>query len=373
MADPDWPITGSTGGGQVLQLRCRSVPDPDGHDPSLLLKGDWIVVEISDGRARGRGEASHSGNDAECIKTVRRLFSKHIRRMDPTMHAIQELELGPFASTASFVQATAVSALNQALYELVAKQHGVPVWKLFADEVARERIAAYATLNRAVRGRTREDYEDAVRHALSQGFRAVKCAPFEGVTKHGSQLDQSRHGLSVLRHLRDRFPELSLRVDFHERFQLAAFLAILPELEPLSLHWLEAPIPLGEGYRELRQVCHTKVALGELRFGVEGFRDIVEQRWADVVMPDVKHVGGVGPLIRLARYCEGQTGVSPHNPSGPIATLASAHVCAAQHNVGALELPLITNPGRAYYSDWLSDGFLRLPCGSGWGSEAEIP
>jgi len=288
--------------------------------------------------------------------------------MDPTIRAIEELELGPLASTASFVQATAVSALNQALYELVARRNGIPVWKLFADEKSRDRIAAYATVNRAVRGRTRKDYEDAVRHALSQGFRAVKCAPFEGVTRDGNQLDQSRHGLSVLRHLRDRFPELSIRVDFHERFQLAAFLRILPELEPLSLHWLEAPMSLGENYYELRQVCNTKVALGELRFGVEGFRDIVEQRWADVIMPDVKHVGGVGPLIRLARCYEGRVGVSPHNPSGPIAALASAHVCAAQHNVGALELPLITDPGRAYYSEWLTDGFLRLPPGRGWGA-----
>lgn len=352
----------------MLQLRCRCVPDPDGHNPNLQLQGDWIIVEISDSRNTGRGEASHSGDDAECIKTVHRLFSEHVYHMDPTTCALRELEQGPLGSTASLVEATAVSSLNQALHELVAKRNGIPVWKLFAEEKGRDRIDTYATLNRALTGRTPKDYEDTVRHALRQGFHAVKCAPFEGVTRDGDQVEQSRQGLSVLRHLRDRFPELSMRVDFHERFQLTAFLGILPELESLSLHWLEAPILPSEDYHELRRVCHGKIALGELCFGVEGFRDIVEQRWADVIMPDVKHVGGVGPLIRLARCYEGRIGVSPHNPSGPIAALASAHVCAAQHNVGALELPLITDPGRAYYSEWLTDGFLRLPAGRGWGT-----
>lgn len=356
----------------MLQLTCRNVPDPDGHHTHLLLQGDWIIVEISDGRFTGRGEVSHSGNDAECIKTVHRLFSKHIQRMDPTTRAIRKLERGPFASTTGFVVATAMSGLNQALYELVAKRNSVPVWELFTDERSRELITTYATLNRALIDRAPKAYEDAVRLALGQGFRAVKCAPFERVMRHGNQLEQSRQGLSVLKFLRKRFPDLSIRVDFHERFQLATFLRILPELEPLFLHWLEAPLPVGEDYHELRAVCNTTIALGELRFGTEGFRDIVEQRWADVVMPDVKHVGGVGPLIHLARSYEGEIEVSPHNPSGPIASLASAHVCAAHHSVGALELPLITDPGRAYYMDWLSDGFLNLPSGSGWGNGAGI-
>jgi len=356
-----------------LQLRCRYIPDPDGHKAHLLLKGDWIVVEISDGQIIGRGEASHSGEDAECIDSMHQMFSEYVQRMDPTIRAIEELELGPFTSTTGSVEATAVSGLNQALYELVAKREAVPVWKLFGDMRYCERIATYATLNRALIGRTPKDYEDAVRHAVRQGFHAVKCAPFDRVMTNGNQLEQSRHGLSILKHLKDRFPELSIRVDFHERFQLPVFLGILPELEALSLHWLEAPIPLGDDYRELRLACHTKIALGELCFGVEGFRDIVEQHWADVIMPDVKHVGGVGPLIRLTRYYEGEIEVSPHNPSGPIAALASAHVCAARSNVGALELPLITDPGRAYYSEWLSDGFLRLPSGSGWGNGVRIP
>ena len=357
----------------MLQLECRSSPDPDGHNPSLLLKGDWVSVEISDGQVTGRGEASHSGDDAACIGFVRQLFSKHIQGMKPTLGEIEQLELEPFSSTTGFIEATAVSSLNQALYELAAQREDVPVWKLLQGERCHTRIPTYATLNRALTGRTPEDYEIAVRHALKQGFHAVKCAPFEAVTTNGNQLEQSRYGMSVLRRLRNRFPQLSIRVDFHERFRLEVFLQILPELEALSLHWLEAPIPLGDSYQLLRRACHTKIALGELCFGVDGFRDIVEQHWTDVIMPDVKHVGGVGPMIRLARRFRGEVEVSPHNPSGPIATLASAHVCAACCEPSVLELPLIVDPDRVYYSDWLSNGFLELPPGIGWGDRIAIP
>jgi galactonate dehydratase len=360
-------------GGKLLQLRSKRIPDPNGHDRNLLLKGDWIILEVSDGEVVGRGEASHSGDDRKCIESAHDLFSDYVQGLEPTVSTIQELELGPFASPTSFLEATAMSALNQALHELLAKRHAIPAWRLLVDRKRRDRVETYATINRALTDRTPEDYESVVRQAVRQGFRAVKCAPFEAVTRSGNQLEQSRQGLCLLKRLRERFPDLSIRVDFHERFRLAEFLEILPELEMLSLHWLEAPIPIGDDCRELMQARRTKIAMGELLFGIAGFRDIVEQRWADVIMPDVKHVGGFGALLRLARHYEGAIDVSPHNPSGPIASLAAAHVCTVQGNVGALELPLITDPARAYYSAWLSDGFISLPSGAGWGSWISLP
>jgi hypothetical protein len=54
----------------TLKIKITQIPDPDGHNPALLLKGDWLIVEITDGYYSGFGEASHSGNDDACEKTI---------------------------------------------------------------------------------------------------------------------------------------------------------------------------------------------------------------------------------------------------------------------------------------------------------------
>jgi galactonate dehydratase len=291
--------------------------------------------------------------------------------MDLNLPAIEQLSKTVFAEAGSFITATAISGINQALHDLVAKREKTPVWNLFSDQKLHDKVPVYTTINRALTSRTQDDYYETVSHAVEQGFSAIKCAPFEHVTPDGNQIAQAEYGLSVLQFLRKSFPELSIRIDFHERFRPAAFQEILPAVEAVSPFWIEAPVPIGPQYSELRKSCKTHMALGELYFGRPGFADITNNRWADVIMPDVKHVGGFGPLLDVCRHFSDKTESSPHNPSGPVATAASLHAAAACATVTSLELPLIKDPARAYYLEWLESGMLRVPDGPGWGIDTE--
>lgn len=354
-----------------LKIKIERITDPDGHNPALLLKGDWLIICIGDGEYWGYGEASHSKDDDACEATILKLFDKHIRHINLTIPAIDRLSETAFAEADSFIAATAISGINQALYDLVAKRENTAVWNLFSDKKIQDKVPVYTTINRALSSRTLDDYYETVSHAVEQGFSAIKCAPFEHVTPDGSQIAQAEYGLSVLQFLRKNFPDLSIRVDFHERFQLPAFMEILPAVEAVSPFWIEAPVPIGPQYSELRKSCKTQMALGELYFGRSRFSDITNNQWADVIMPDVKHVGGFGPLLDVCRYFSDTTESSPHNPSGPVATAASLHAAAACASVTSLELPLIKDRARAYYLEWLESGMLRVPDGPGWGIDAE--
>ncbi len=351
----------------TIDIRITRIPDPDGHNPSLLLKGDWLIVEISDGHYCGFGESSHSRNDDACEKTILKLFDAHIKNIDLSIQAIENLSHSAFSEADSFISATAISGIDQALYDLVAKREGKPVWGLFTNQRCKSGIPVYATINRALRTRTLDDYNEIVTHAVRQGFTAIKCAPFEEVSKDGDQVSQSEKGLSVLEFLRKTFPDVSMRIDFHERFQLHPFRHILPALESMSPVWLEAPLPIGSGYSKLRSFCKTKIALGELYFGRNGFSTISENGWGDVIMPDIKHVGGFGPLMEVIEYFSGKVAISPHNPSGPVSAAASLHAAALSPAVTSLEIPLIVDDERAYYLEWMNAGCLNLPEGSGWG------
>ena len=90
-------------------------------------------------------------------------------------------------------------------------------------------------------------------------------------------------------------------------------------------------------------------------------------------MPDVKHVGGFGPLLNVINATADRIEVSPHNPSGPVSTAASLHAAAARpSHVRSLEYAFDKGLSRRKYGEYVEDGFLYLSGRPGWGIEVEI-
>ena len=354
----------------ALTLRFRTIPDPDGWHPSLRLKGDWLVFEIGDGVLSGFGEASHSNDDALCKQVAAELFEHHYTDFSLSLENLARKEREIAVLNPDFVTATAFSGLNQALYDLLAKREGVPVWQLFKNGAAFTGIPLYTTINRALQTRSAEEYSAIVGELRTQGFKTFKCAPFEAVNGPDNALEKSAAGLATLARLREQFPELAVRVDFHERFQPADFFALLPELERLQLDWLEEPFAVGPTYEKLKRKTRLRLAGGELFWGRRRFEELAEHRWVDVIMPDVKHVGGFGPLLEVLKMGAGRIEISPHNPSGPISTAASLHAAAIHPDtVRSLEYSFDGMQTRRSTGETIEHGVLLLSDTPGWGVE----
>lgn len=357
---------------QTLTLDFLTIPDPDGWHPLLRLKGDWVIFKISDGTHSGCGEASHSKDDQQCRRIARDLFDSHLSGFSLSMANLQKLEDDLRDTDPDFVAATAWSGLNQALYELLAKREGVPVWRLFTDRPGFDRLPLYATINRAIRNRSVEEYLKIVGEVQSQGFKIFKCAPFEKVNGPQNAIENSREGLDLLKTLREHFPRLGIRVDFHERYTPADFHQLIPEFEKLRLDWIEEPFKVGPEYAELKKRTRLRVSGGELFWGSRVFREFIERQWVDVIMPDVKHVGGFGPLLSVLEMGKGKIEVSPHNPSGPVSTAASLHAAAIHpRGVRSLEFAFDRAQNRRKYGEAIQEGFLQLSRKPGWGIEVE--
>lgn len=356
----------------ALSIDFITIRDSEGHDAALLLRGDWIFVRVSDGRYTGTGEATHSGDDRRCMEVARELFDRRFRHIDLDLEHLRAMERECLAETPDFLTATAVSAINQALYELLARRNGVPVWRLFRETPARSTLPVYVTINRALGRRDVDDYREVLSLVRRRGFSRFKCAPFEKVTPESDQRAQAQPGLEILREITSEFDDLELRIDCHHRFKSDVFLDILPELERLAPAWIEEPFEIGPEYANLRNLTEVPLAAGELFFGVEGFRPIIEGRWADVIMPDVKHVGGFGPLLDVCSLAQRHgVRVSPHNPSGPISTIASLHAAAVSGNVDSLELPFSRDAAKPAPGRCIRNGAIALPDGPGWGIDLE--
>jgi galactonate dehydratase len=351
-----------------LTLSFRTIRDPDGWYPSLRLKGDWLIFEISDGVLSGFGEASHSMDDEGCKRTAAGLFTEHYAGFSPSLENLARKEREIAALEPDFVTATAFSGINQALYDLLAKRERVPVWQLFRSGTAFHGLPLYTTINRALQTRTPEEYSTVVGELQALGFKTFKCAPFEAVNGPDHAVEKAAAGLATLARLRQQFPDLAVRVDFHERFQPKDFYALIPELERLKLDWLEEPFPVGPTYDELKRKTHLRLSGGELFWGRRRFEEITEHRWVDVIMPDVKHSGGFGPLLDVMRMGAGRIEISPHNPSGPISTAASLHAAAVYPDlVRSLEYSFDRKQTRRSTGETIENGVLLLSDKPGWG------
>jgi galactonate dehydratase len=112
-------------------------------------------------------------------------------------------------------------------------------------------------------------------------------------------------------------------------------------LEPQRLGWYEEPVAptRTEETLAIRQAIRQPMAGGEVLFGVSGFAPLCRTRAVHVIMPDVKHCGGLLEMTHIAAMAAADgLEVAPHNPSGPIATAASVQVCTGMKNFRLLEL-----------------------------------
>jgi L-alanine-DL-glutamate epimerase-like enolase superfamily enzyme len=351
-----------------LALTFRTIKDPDGWYPSLRLKGDWLVFEVSDGVLSGYGEASQSNDDERCKEVAAEIFARHYRDFSPSLERLTSKEREIAAMTPDLVTQAAYSGLNQALYDLLAKREQVPVWRLFRDKPAFEGLPLYTTINRALEKRTSEEYDAVVGELAARGFKTYKCAPFEAVNGPEHAVEKAAAGLATLTRLREKFPDLRVRVDFHERFKPQDFYELLPRLEALDIDWLEEPFRVGPTYTELKQRTRLRLAGGELFWGRPRFEAITNAKWVDVIMPDVKYVGGFGPLLDVLVMGRGKIEISPHNPSGPISTAASMHAaCVHGETVRALEYSFDRREARRSTGETIENGVLRLSDEPGWG------
>ncbi len=252
-----------------------------------------------------------------------------------------------------FATATAVSALRTGVSIIQAVHDGVGLTEALGGE-PQASVPLYANINRGLFGtpRTPADFARAAERAVREGFQTVKCAPFDEVSP-GDGAAQARPGIGRVAAVRDAVgPDVTLLVDCHSRFDLDTAVMVAEELAGLGVGWFEEPVPPLEdpaGTAGIAARVPMAVAGGEKGYGEELFAGLVDRGAVSVIMPDVKHCGGVAVASRSGRAAiDAGGGVSLHSPSGPVSLLASGHVTASMPGAMPLEHAV-------YEADWRAD------------------
>lgn len=320
-------------------------------------RATWVMLEVADDAGR-RGLAESSG-PATFDGIREQLRAVKSRLLGLTVTAARSATGAPGPGN------PLQHALDLALADLDAQDRG-SVLDLLPPERYRARVPLYANINRAERDRTPAKLAALGERAAADGFAAVKLAPFDGT--------DADHGMAHLRALRAAIgPDIELMVDCHERLPLDETLRLLPELEALSVIWLEDALPMGDldGWRTLSAATRIPLAAGEQATALADVEPLLRAGLLSHVLPDVQ-VAGVGGCHRILTAALGSgVGASLHNPTGPVGTAASLLVAAAVPEFGRLEFAYGEVPWRGELlvpaEEILSDASLAVPAGFGLG------
>lgn len=311
----------------------------------------WLIVRLeTDGGLAGFGEASDAFGFAnttdENALTMKRELVRFFSLIDGSSPFDIEAyrQRGMAMAREGLVSATAFSAIEQAMWDLAGKALGVPTCVLFGGAV-RDVLRVYANINRATQPRTPEGFASAASRAVADGFRAIKAAPFDGFPPPGSPdgriAEAVDAGIAAVVAIRDAVgEETDLMIDCHSFFDVDLAESVARRLEPQKLTWYEEPVPPENipGSLEIGRRISQPMAGGELMFGLTGFAPLIREHVFDVIMPDVKHCGGLLEMTRIAAAADSEgVLVAPHNPSGPVATAAAIQICAGMRNFHFLE------------------------------------
>ena len=321
----------------------------------------WLVVRLrTDAGLTGLGEASDAfgfanttSANADTMRTRLATFFDLVRGGSP-FDVERFRQRGMPMVKGDLVSATAFSAVEQAMWDLAGQALGVPTFTLFGGKV-RDSLPVYANINRATDPRTPDGFAAAARRAVRDGFSAIKAAPFDGFPPSGSPqrvIDAAVDaGIAAVVAMREAVgPDVQIMVDCHSFFDVERAVAVARRLEPQQLTWYEEPVAPErvDDTVAIRRRIRQPMAGGEVLFGVAGFAPLIQRHAIRVIMPDVKHCGGLLELTRIAAAADAEgVAVAPHCPSGPISIAASIQVGAGMKNLSFLELQYGEVPWRS--------------------------
>ena len=252
---------------------------------------------------------------------------------------------GIFAGAQAGQYVATLTAIETALWDLAGKAVGLPIYQLLGGRM-RDRIRVYCD------SQTEDPKDPNAPAKIAQirdlGFTAIKIDIDEATdpmrwdpvnwTASNAEIDNM---IGKIRFVRESFDKrVDIAADMHGRYDMTTGKRVAKEAEPFKLLFLEEPVPPEnvDAMRDVRESTSTPICCGENLFLRHGFREVLEKRAADIIMPDLQKCGGLLEGRKIADMAHTYyVPFAPHCVVSPIGTMAACHVCAAVPNFLVLE------------------------------------
>ena len=311
----------------------------------------WTFVRIyTDEGIVGTGECSSAGAGASGFATKQAVLAlrRFLIDQDPTNTGPLYETLrrrGRYGGSTNPPIIFALTGIENALYDIVGKAMGVPVYKLLGGRF-RDRIRLYADCHAGESDDPRA-YADKALEAIDEGYSAVKFdVDHTGVGKIDPTnwtvgAREMTHIIDLIRGTREALGyEIDLAIDCHGQFDLPSAITLAKAVEDLRLLWLEEPVPAEnmDALAQVRATTSTVICAGENQYTRFEFLELLHKQAVDVIMPDLAKAGGIMEAKRIADIADAHyVPVAPHNVSSPLGMMAACHAMASVANFLLLE------------------------------------
>ena len=332
---------------------------------TFKVKPRWLFLKIhTDQGIVGLGEPVVEGR-ADTVVTAVKEIEPYLIGKDPrrVIHHWQAIYRHAFYRGGP-VLTSALSGVEQALWDIKGKALGVPIYELLGGPT-RHSVRVYA------HARTPE----AVKKAKSNGFTAFKTGVFNatqsGVIASPKFIDEAVERFALLRETAGK--DADIGIDFHGAISPQNAALLIKALEPYQPFFIEEPVNCQnvDVMADLARKTHLPIATGERIFTKWGFREILEKGAASILQPDLCHAGGIFECRLIAGMAEAYyASIAPHNPLGPISLAAGIQLSASIPNFLCQEQVSL---GEGYLKNPFKvvNGHIPIPEGPGLGIELD--
>ena len=312
------------------------------------IKYNWTMLKIyTDEGYTGVGEATNWPG-SQIVEAAAKEAGQRIIGMDPMRTDFIWTKLyrdlnwvGPTGASMC-----AISGIDMALLDLKGKVLNVPVYELLGGAFRKE-ILLYANYWFIKGGFNLEDYSRQAAEVVKAGFTGLKFDPFAHTNYfYGNDLSynleltpgQMDYAYDISKAVREAVgPETNIMIETHALLNTKTAIAMGNRLLDLNITWYEEPLgpENHDMLKAFRQRLNPEISIcvGERHYTRYDIRPLLEEGICDIIMPDITRCGGPSEMKRMATMMETYNVLlAPHNPNGPLSTLASAQVCATIPN-----------------------------------------
>jgi len=336
---------------------------------TFFVKPRWVFLKMhTDEGLVGWGEPTLEGWSRSVAAAVQEM-GRYLIGQDPLRieHHWQAIYRGGFYRGGP-VLTSALSGIEQAMWDIAGKRLGVPVHQLLGGTV-RDRIRVYCHVG----GESLEACVRSAGDAEAKGFTAIKTVLFGAARFAESKafVAQVAARMAALREAAG--DKVDIGVDFHGRVAPSLAIELATALEPYHPMFIEEPC-LPENVDAMARVARatkTPIATGERLFTRWAFREVLEKAAAAILQPDVSHAGGIFEVRKIAAMAEAYyAAIAPHCPVGPISLAACLQVDACTPNFLCQEQVTL---GEGYLKRpfVVKEGYVGVPTGPGLGIEVD--
>ena len=344
---------------------------------AYYVRPRWGFVEIiTDEGLTGWGEAVLEGH-ADAVLACVNEYKPYLIGKDPMR--IEDIQATIYRAgfyRGGGVMMSALSGIDQCLWDIKGKFFGAPVWQLMGG-ACRDRMRVYSWIG----GDRPSDVGSAAKERQDAGFSAIKMNATDELQMIDTyeKIDAVLERVAAIREACGKY--FGIAVDFHGRVHKPMAKVLAKKLEELDLMFIEEPVLCEnmDEFKEIRRAANIPIATGERLFTKYDFKRLLETGGVDIIQPDLSHAGGITEVKKIAAMAEAyDVALAPHCPLGPIALAACLNVDATCYNAVIQEqsIGIHYNVGKEVLDYALNkedfafkDGYVNLPKIPGIGVE----